>query len=203
MKLLGVLLLVVWAVSARADSDGYYCHTGDYLAYETQWGDGFEYPSGEHRLHVVVFDRDFPVTASIGLPGFQTHGMLCGASGVVLLGWLDTHRVDLSSESDLVSAGTAPLPPGCVDGGRPAIAFEGCSLGPFEQQNLGHLARPGTRVLGESGDKGTVSLQVEKTETPQEGGLAHATRTSLVWKPQTGVATSLAIFDGVGFEPIH
>lgn len=78
------LLLAALAMPALADSDGYFCTTSTYLAYETG------VPSSTpHQLHVVSLEPPLSERSRrfVDLPDFQVHGILCSGSDVLVLGW--------------------------------------------------------------------------------------------------------------------
>ena len=81
LELLAILTL---ASPAMADSDGYFCTTSSYLAYEVGLP-GY----GPHELHIVSLTP--PLTErskhAFRLPDFQVHGLLCKEAEVLLLGW--------------------------------------------------------------------------------------------------------------------
>lgn len=76
-----LLLVTAGSVPAFADSDGYFCVGPDYLAY--QFGMAAP-PVRPHVLHVIRFtsQRFFDAPATIELPQFQVHGMLCEAGRI-------------------------------------------------------------------------------------------------------------------------
>ena len=78
------LLLAALAMPALADSDGYFCTTSTYLAYETRFPS-----SSPHQLHVVSLKPPLSEQSrrSVDLPEFQVHGLLCSDSEVLVLGW--------------------------------------------------------------------------------------------------------------------
>jgi hypothetical protein len=78
------LLLAALAMPALADSDGYFCTTSAYLAYETRFPS-----SSPHQLHVVSLEPPLSEQSrrSVDLPDFQVHGLLCFDSEVLVLGW--------------------------------------------------------------------------------------------------------------------
>lgn len=91
-----VLLLLI-TLAARADSDGYYCVGGSYLAYELR-------DDGQHALIIL---RGGPGQAiqerTIALPDFQVHAMRCGNGTVDLAGWDAVYTAALTSNSPGVS----------------------------------------------------------------------------------------------------
>jgi hypothetical protein len=78
-----VLLSLVLAASAWADSDGYYCVGPDYIAYQF----GFAAPPvAPHRLHVIRLGGVAGIAEPMvfELPQFQVGGMLCTERSVQL-----------------------------------------------------------------------------------------------------------------------
>lgn len=82
-----------------ADSDGYYCKTDQYIAYEFSFS---KYSWSKHVLTVVFFDDSPGEIASMDVPlaAFQVHGMKCGADAVEVLAFDALYRIDLSSRKN-------------------------------------------------------------------------------------------------------
>ena len=97
------------ALAARADSDGYYCAGGSYLAYELR----VSQPQLDDQ-HVLMILRAGPGPSiqerTIVLPDFQVHAMRCGDSTVDLAGWDAVYTADLTSNSLGVSRTPLPRP---------------------------------------------------------------------------------------------
>jgi len=86
-----------------ADSDGYYCAAGGYLAYEFSFS---KYSTGKHLLTIVFFD-DAPgriEPLDVALDPFQVHGMKCDEDSVEVLGFTALYRIDLSDRPNLAAA---------------------------------------------------------------------------------------------------
>src|SRR5688572_18548823 len=118
------------AVPAAADSDGYYCATSAYLAYElrgfTSGPDGQLSPG--HRLILVTVGADgIREPAAIALPDFQVHGMRCGEARVELSGWDSVHVVELGERLEMTLGPITPHAPGSERAG-------------FTQDNLASLS---------------------------------------------------------------
>ena len=128
------LLLAALAMPAVADSDGDFCTTSTYLAYETRL-----LGSAPHQLHVVSLESPLSEKSkrSVDLPDFQVHGLLCSDFEVLVLGWdsLFTVTVEPSRPLGLRSEKLA------YGGYRPSL-FEG-----HDSANLGSLAHEQTIPL--------------------------------------------------------
>lgn len=103
-----VLLLwitVAAALAARADSDGYYCVGGSYLAYELRLAQ--PQPDDRHVLVILRAEPDQSIRErTIALPDFQVHAMRCGNDTVDLAGWDAVHTVDVTT----IGVTRTPLP---------------------------------------------------------------------------------------------
>jgi hypothetical protein len=92
---------------AYADSDGYFCSSPKFLAYEFSFS---KEPGNQHRLYVVRFGQAFSAsTLSIQIPDFQVHGMRCTDTEVELFGW-DKKYLFTVSATALISADEVKLP---------------------------------------------------------------------------------------------
>lgn len=82
---------------AYADSDGYFCKGQGYLAY--QFGLAAP-PVAPHRLHVIDMrgPSGIPKPATLELPQFQVHGMICGDGWVDIASFTSVYRVTLDAK---------------------------------------------------------------------------------------------------------
>jgi hypothetical protein len=121
--------LVAAAAAAAADSDGYYCATPAYLAYElrgfTSGPDGRLSP-GHHLVLVAVDPEGVREPATIALPDFQVHGMRCGDKRVELSGWDSVHVVELGERLAMTLGPVTPHAPG---GDRPGFTQDNLASG--------------------------------------------------------------------------
>lgn len=138
--LIALALVSLLASPAAADSDGCFCSTSSYLAYEV----GFS-GSGSHELRVIALELPLGESSqrSTELPDFQTHGMLCGEAEVLLLGWEHLYTASVLPAEEPLTLRSERL------------AYNGFRPPPFDAddppQNLGSNA-PAQRVqLGPSG----------------------------------------------------
>ena len=94
--------LALWMspLSLWADSDGYYCQTAAYLAYELQFTSGPDHqpPNGHTLLVVRLGDARSPRPIAVRLPEFQVHGMRCTDTAVELAGWDKVYIVDVGQD---------------------------------------------------------------------------------------------------------
>lgn len=117
--------LVLWLSppSLWADSDGYYCATATYLAYELRFTSGPDrQPPNGHTLYIVrLGDARSPQRIAVPLPDFQVHGMRCADTAVDLAGWDTVYVVDVGEDaqsrvrSALPRSKTGGTPAGFVD----------------------------------------------------------------------------------------
>lgn len=88
---------------ALADSDGYYCTTDRYIAYEFSFSKRL---SSAHVLTVIFFDdAEGRIEAiDVTLAVFQVHGMKCGADAVEILSFKELYEIDLTDRGNLAAA---------------------------------------------------------------------------------------------------
>lgn len=81
---------------AFADSDGYYCTGRGYLAYQFGMGAG---PVAPHRVSVISTrgPQGIPEPATLDLPQFQVHGMLCGEGWIDIASFTAVYRITLDA----------------------------------------------------------------------------------------------------------
>ena len=92
---------------AYADSDGYFCSSPNFLAYEFSFS---KEQANQHKLYIVRFGEAFSARpSSIQIPDFQVHGMTCTGTGVELLGWEKKYLVNVSATA-ISLAGETRLP---------------------------------------------------------------------------------------------
>ena len=89
---IGVLLLWI-ALTSFADSDGYYCVSMGYFAYESREF----HTDGVHRLFIVPLDKSVGIGQRIAveLPDFQLHGMRCTPTAITIFGFDTAYEIDL------------------------------------------------------------------------------------------------------------
>ena len=112
------------AGTAFADSDGYFCASRGYLAFEIR----LSTEPIRHELHIIRFGSGgIAALAPIALEEFQVHGMTCQARTIEMHGWTHTHSIDISEPK------------------RPTITSLAVQFDPSQTRpadNLGHLAKP-------------------------------------------------------------
>lgn len=138
MKVLTVVFIVVallGAGTAHADSDGYYCVGRGYIAYQF----GFAAPPvATHRLHIVRFGSVSGLEAPIDfdIPQFQVHGILCGERSVRLAAYDAIYTIQLDETNRPVRYDSVPW----SDRGHTPPEFVGHSF------NLGAWNRSASRL---------------------------------------------------------
>jgi hypothetical protein len=82
-----VTLFLACALPLFADSDGYYCTSNGYLAYELR--EGLTPGIKGHVLRVMRYEagRGIYVAGEVVMKDFQPHGMACNADRVEIVGW--------------------------------------------------------------------------------------------------------------------
>jgi hypothetical protein len=82
-----LVMVLVFSVPSRADSDGYFCASKSYLAYELR--EGITPGVVGHVLKVVRFDpqRGIRSAGGVTLQDFQVHMMTCGEERIEIAGY--------------------------------------------------------------------------------------------------------------------
>ncbi len=131
MKLLAPTVVLVLSAfgggTAYADSDGYYCVSRGYLAYQFE----FAAPSPKpHRLSLIRFSGTSGIEspAVLELPPFQVHGMQCGEGWIDLAAFTGIYHVTRDENHRPVRYEVQPF----ADGQQIPQAFV-----PSQLQNLG------------------------------------------------------------------
>lgn len=80
-------VVLAFSVPSRADSDGYFCTSRGYLAYELR--EGITPGVVGHVLKIVRFDpqRGIRSAGSVTLQDFQVHRMTCNDEGIEMAGY--------------------------------------------------------------------------------------------------------------------
>jgi hypothetical protein len=181
-------VMLAWPLSARADSDGYYCHGPGYIAWETR----FSAPDSGHVLHVVRYSRATGIQLSqrVVLPDFQVHGMVCDGSAVVVVGWTARYRVDLTASTlPVVRTETA--------------AFN--TAAPPPALNFGSGARARVTELSTVDGTGGFELVVARVSRRVNGGIDHHTSARIVQRqpgPRAAYIASQMLMEGIYRETI-
>lgn len=180
---IGIAALIAFtATPLWADSDGYFCATPSYLAYEV----GFS-GSASHELRVVSLVPPLSQDSlrTIPLPDFQVHGMHCTEAAVLVLGWDALYTASLRPGSQLPSLSSEKL------------AYGGFRPSPFSEtertRNLGSVAQPQVIPLG--GPKSNLSLVTEVKPSSKECEL-HVVSRLEERDPKGKVRFSLLLYKG-------
>jgi hypothetical protein len=181
-----------FAVPARADSDGYYCVGGKYLAYQF----GFAAPSATpHRLFVVWLGDPGVIAqpAVFDLPQFQVHGMICEEGRILVAAFDRLYTVSLGGRGQ----------PNTISETR----YERPGAFPMDvssrQRNLGAWSRPVNTLQAE---RVSLSTPASGTEivleiTPRaaaERCVTQITARVVMFGPSGQVAGDLTVFQGQG-----
>jgi hypothetical protein len=164
-----------------ADSDGYFCATARYLAYN-MGSSG----SDSHELRLVSLSPPLGQHSvrTLRLPDFQVHGLLCKDSELLMLGWDHVHSVSLLSANPRLHSKKLPS-----SGYRPA-EFPKDPRTP----NLGSVARPQALQL----DASRPGLFLITRVTPSGRDCELRVVSTLEEVDREGRArTALVLYDGV------
>ena len=138
LRIVMAALAVLAVRPLQADSDGYFCATSSYLAYEVR----FAGASVSHELRVVSLASPLSQDSlqTIPLPEFQVHGMLCTDEKILVLGWDTLYTAELLPDMKRPSLRSETL---AYPGSRPSPFSKTDSTG-----NLGILAEQVTAIGG-------------------------------------------------------
>jgi hypothetical protein len=176
------------AGSAFADSDGYFCTSRGYLAFETR----LSTDPIRHELHIVRFGSGgIAAVAPIALEEFQVHGMTCRAGTIEMHGWTQTYSIDITDAKRRTITSRA-------------VQFDPSQTRPAD--NLGHLAKPQVIDLETDGTRRVQLVITRVSHVPRPGGIEHHTVTRLVQRATTRIGSAIAasrlLFEGVFLETI-
>jgi len=128
---------ITFSVPSRADSDGYFCTSKGYVAYELR--KGVTPGVTGHVLKIVRFDNESGIHAAgeVVLPDFQVHIMSCNANQIEISGW---DKVFTRCVIEATGPRNVSITECTEDPGR---QFDYRKEGP-SPPNLGRWARPGS-----------------------------------------------------------
>ena len=164
MKLLAatLVLLALGIGSAEADSDGYFCASSAFLAYEFSYSKD---PSDQHKLYVLRFGAEPKGKPQwLKIPGFQVHGMKCSADRVEMVGW--DKRYVYSVAGDAVTATLEENLPG--PGKIPEGLSDADNLGGSSPVTRGEMPTRHTYPLTTNRPDGNYEIRIvrKKTKNP-------------------------------------
>jgi hypothetical protein len=189
------LNIILTPLPAAADSDGYFCTTDNYLAFELR---SFNTPAinGKHVLKIVRFGSAQGIFwgGEVSFEDFQVHEMQCEPERVRVAGWdrgYVGYVVDISDPKQL------RIVEHLQDSDR---KFNANEQGP-EPQNLGNWARPGTIQLKSSDPHHTYQLVFTDSQEPRRCTIDHHQKTELQQLDIHGNVTQrLVVFEGTSTE---
>lgn len=186
---LGMLLLGPFTSAVVADSDGYYCATDRYLAYELRLNQ-----SG-HTLYVVRFGLPEGITQpaeTVELEDFQVHGMACSREEIEVVSWDKRYTVDVTGTPRVTKA--EEITP--AERNAPELDVPSFFLG-RETVGITTVARYPT------GDRFLLVVSAE-SDGSQEGGLDHFRSAHLVWTgPRRNEKQVVELAAAFSFAPVH
>jgi len=197
MVTIAAVLLLTRAGHARADSDGYYCVGGGFLAAEFR---SFNTPglNAAHVLKVARLDtvRGARWTDEVIVEDFQTHVLTCGVRTILFEGAGEPGRGFVSYVIEIDSTGKARITRHSNDR---AYRFGGPV--PVEPPNLGDWAAPGTTSFPQIG--GGWSFQLHVTQHDQRvsaAAIRHDVRSVLELVVDGRIRDSLVVHEGHRME---
>lgn len=173
-----VCFLLLSASRALADSDGHFCTSDGYLAYELrEWSA----PEGKHVLRIVRVGGPQGIAApvTVALADFQVHGMKCSPHDIAISSWDSTYSIALSADAPPEIRAVMPHRGGEISRDLPVT------------DRLTGSRRSFVVGIPASQSANTYELEVvhseDKQTTPGKGGLIrHHTTSKVVEKDRTG-----------------
>lgn len=165
MKLFATLmiLIILFAFgigSAKADSDGYFCFSPAFLAYEFSFS---KEPSDQHKLYIIHFGVE-PRTEPrwLRIAAFQVHSMKCFSDRVEIIGWEKRYVYSVSPNAvTVVLEETLPTPGKLPEG---FVSAEE-NLGGFSPVTRGAMPSAYTYVLTTNRPDGDYVIRLERIRT--------------------------------------
>ena len=182
-RLLAALAWLALAGAARADSDGHFCISDGYLAYEVREWSGRD-PT-KHRLQLELVGRPDGASerASVPLEDFQVHGMRCRPREITILGWNEVYKITVSDRDSPRVVSVEPMP---QVGGTSQIApaFRAESLMLMRESRT--IAIPSTR----SDRRYELRIDYRRVDpaASPDGAIHHRITATLVEADSTGAA---------------
>jgi hypothetical protein len=184
-----------FCVPSLADSDGSFCISRGYIAYELRNGITPGVPG--HVLKVVRFEpkRGIHSAGETTLQDFQVHRMTCGQDRVEISGWgniFKKYTIDSAEQEKLHIIEYTE---------DPARQFDASKDEP-EPAHLGD-AQPGPLALESLDPDHKYTLLLSARENPVEGGVKHYRKAELVQTdPQGIVSERLVLYENEFLETI-
>lgn len=154
-----LVVLALGIGSAKADSDGYFCSSSAFLAYEFSYS---KEPSDQHKLYLVRFGAEPKGKPQwLKIPGFQVHGMRCSADRVEMVGWDKRYVYAVTGESV-----TATLEENLPAPGKFPEGFsEADNLGGFSPVTRGEMPASYTYPLTTNRPDGNYEIHIVRKKT--------------------------------------
>lgn len=183
-----------FSVSSRADSDGHFCASRGYVAYELR--NGITPGVAGHVLRVVRFGakRGSYIAGEVTLQDFQVHSMTCNENQVEISGWGDIFRKCVID----ITRGNIHVVDHAED---PTRKFDASKDGPEPSQFADAQSEP---LPLESGDpEHKYALLLSGSEKAVKGGLEHHRKAELIQTDRQGAITQrLVLYKGQSLETI-
>jgi hypothetical protein len=186
--------LLLLAGRVLADSDGHFCTSEGYLAYELR---GWSVPEKKHVLKIIRVGGHQgigePFTLALG--DFQVHGMRCDPHEILISSWHSTYVVELSASAPPETKSVLPHQPGQMSQELVAASITDSRRSTVVEIPLNQIGN-------------TYELQIVHSEedhtAPGKGGLIrHRTTSKLVEKDETGrILQEKVIYAGTSDETV-
>jgi len=184
-----------FCLPSRADSDGSFCTSRGYLAYELR--NGITPGVSGHVLKVLRFEpkRGIYSAGEVALQDFQVHRMTCGQDRVEISGWgnmFKKYTIDIAGQEKL----------NVIDYTEdPTRRFDAAKDGP-EPLQFGY-AQPGPRALESLDPDHKYTLLLGASEKTVEGGVEHHRKAELIQTaPQGTVSQRFVLYESEFLETI-
>jgi len=189
------VMVLALSVPSCADSDGSFCTSRGYIAYELR--NGITPGVAGHVLKVVRFEpkRGIYSAGNVTLQDFQVHRMTCGQDRVEISGWGNIFK---KCTIDIVGQEKLNVIDYTEDRTR---RFDASKDGP-EPPQFGY-AQPGSLALESLDPDHKYTLQLSASEKTVEGGVEHHRKAELIQTdPQGTVSQRLVLYESEFLETI-
>lgn len=179
---------------AFADSDGYFCISKGYIAYELR---PWSVPENRHVMRIIRVGGKEGISehVSVLLDDFQLHGMKCESDKVIIFGWDNRYTIDLKEGTGPKVVSVEPLEANRIPGEFqvPTFRYVGTKLLEIPSQDIDRQYQ----------------LQIQSRERsrikPGKGGIIyHETAAKVIEKDLLGnIIKEREVYRAVRQETIH
>jgi hypothetical protein len=180
-----LLAISILCLPCRADSDGFFCATKGYVAFNLR--EGLSSGVKGHVLRIARFEpgRGIYIAGEVALQDFQVHHMTCGADKIEISGWGSVFK------QYVIDIGSAANPHIADFSEDPARRFDPSKEGPEPSD---FVYGPGRTIALESSDPGhNYKLVLSRSEKRVEGGIEHRSTAEVFQLEASGSVTQRVV----------